>query len=84
VRFFLRLYEDFERTARAKSWHRTNETSRRLEKVPGIGPLMVSALAATVGDAKNFDNGRQLSAWLGLVPRQHSSGGKQNLLGMRI
>jgi transposase len=67
---------------RIKSWHRSNETSRRLEKVPGIGPLTASALAATVGDAKNFDSGRQLAAWLGLVPRQHSSGGKQNLLGM--
>ena len=65
-----------------KSWHRSNETSRRLEEVPGIGVLTASALAATVGDAKNFDNGRQLAAWLGLVPRQHSSGGKQNLLGM--
>lgn len=68
--------------ARIKTWHRSNETSRRLEKVPGIGPLTASAFAATVGDAKNFDSGRQLAAWLGLVPRQHSSGGKQNLLGM--
>jgi transposase len=65
-----------------KAWHRANEASRRLEKVPGIGPLTASALIATVGDAKNFDNGRQFAAWLGLVPRQHSSGGKSNLLGM--
>ncbi|MDB5941836.1 MAG: family transposase [Ramlibacter sp.] len=65
-----------------KAWHKANEMSRRLEKVPGIGPLTASALAASVGDARNFDSGRQLAAWLGLVPRQHSSGGKQNLLGM--
>ena len=65
-----------------KAWHRTSDASRRLEKVPGIGPLTATAVVATVGDAKNFDNGRQLAAWLGLVPRQHSSGGKPTLLGM--
>lgn len=65
-----------------KAWHRSTEASRRLEKIPGIGPITASALVATVGDAKNFDNGRQLAAWLGLVPRQHSSGGKPTLLGM--
>lgn len=65
-----------------KVWHRSNEQSRRLEQVPGIGPLTASALAATVGDAKNFDNGRQMAAWLGLVPRQQSSGGKSKLLGI--
>jgi transposase len=48
----------------------------------GIGVLTATALAATVGNARNFENGRQMAAWLGLVPRQHSSGGKQNLLGM--
>ncbi|MCQ9186424.1 IS110 family transposase, partial [Streptomyces sp. IBSBF 2953] len=51
-------------------------------RVPGIGPLTASALVASIGDAKNFKNGRQLAAWLGLVPRQHSSGGKSTLLGM--
>lgn len=65
-----------------KAWHRANEASQRLEKVPGIGPLTASALVASVGDAKNFDNGRQFAAWLGVVPRQHSSGGKPTLLGM--
>jgi len=50
--------------------------------VPGIGPLTASALVASIGDAKNFDNGRQFAAWLGVVPRQHSSGGKPTLLGM--
>ena len=53
-----------------------------LEKVPGIGPLTATALVASVGDAKNFDNARQFAVRLGLVPRQHSSGGKPTLLGM--
>lgn len=65
-----------------KVWHRANENSRQLERMPGIGPLTASALVASVGDAKNFENGRQLAAWLGLVPRQHSSGGRPTLLGM--
>lgn len=68
--------------AQIKAWHRNSEASQRLEQVPGIGPLTATAMVATIGDAKNFDNGRQLAAWLGLVPRQHSSGGKKNLLGM--
>lgn len=63
-------------------WHRDNELSRRLAAVPGIGPITASALVATVGDAKNFSNGRQLAAWLGLVPKQDSSGGKTMLLGI--
>jgi transposase len=71
-----------ELEAQIKAWHRESELSRKLEKVPGIGPITASALVATVGDAKNFDNGRQLSAWMGLVPKQSSSGGKTNLLGM--
>lgn len=65
-----------------QAWHRNSELSSRLAQVPGIGPITASALIASVGDAKNFDDGRQLAAWLGLVPRQHSSGGKSNLLGM--
>ena len=63
-------------------WHKENVASRKLAQIPGIGPLTASALVASIGDAKNFDNGRQLAAWLGLVPRQHSSGGKSNLLGI--
>ena len=63
-------------------WHRQNELSRKLEVVPGIGPITASALVATVGDAKNFHNGRQMAAWLGLVPKQESSGGKTVLLGI--
>jgi transposase len=68
--------------AQIKAWHREDAGSRRLEAVPGIGPLTASALMASIGDARSFKNGRQLSAWLGLVPRQHSSGGKPTLLGI--
>lgn len=63
-------------------WHRENIASRKLAQIPGIGPLTASALVASIGDVKSFDNGRQLAAWLGLVPRQHSTGGKSNLLGI--
>ena len=65
-----------------QSWHRENEASKKLAQIPGIGPITASALVASIGDAKSFENGRQLAAWLGLVPRQHSSGGKQVLLGI--
>jgi transposase len=64
------------------AWHRTNEDSQKLEKIPGIGSLTASALVASIGDAKSFSNGRELAAWLGLVPRQHSSGGKVLLQGI--
>ncbi len=62
--------------------HRRNEASRKLAEIPGIGPITASALVASVGDAKNFGNGRQMAAWLGLVPRQDSTGGKPRLLGI--
>jgi transposase len=68
--------------AQIKGWHRENAASRKLERIPGIGPLTASALVATMGQAKSFANGRQLAAWLGLVPRQRSSGGKPTLLGI--
>lgn len=68
--------------AKIKAWHRENELSCKLEQIPGIGPVTASALVATIGDAKSFDNGRQLAAWMGLVPRQHSTGGKTRLLGI--
>jgi transposase len=71
-----------ELEAQIQAWHRGSDLSTRLAQVPGIGPITASALVASVGDAKNFENGRQMAAWLGLVPRQHSSGGKSNLLGM--
>jgi transposase len=68
--------------AQIKAWHREDAASQRLEGIPGIGPLTASALVASIGDARNFKNGRQLSAWLGLVPEQQSSGGKPLLLGI--
>jgi transposase len=63
-------------------WHREHDASRKLAQIPGIGPITASALVASIGDAKSFKNGRQLAAWLGLVPRQHSTGGKSTLLGI--
>jgi transposase len=63
-------------------WHQETAASRKLAEIPGIGPLTASALVASIGDATSFENGRQLAAWLGLVPRQHSSGGRQTLLGI--
>jgi len=65
-----------------KAWHRESAASCKLEKIPGIGPITASALVASIGNAKNFDHGRQLAAWLGLVPKQHSTGGKSKLLGI--
>jgi len=75
-----RQVQEFE--TQIKAWHRSSELSQRLEKIPGIGPLGASALVASIADARSFENGRQLSAWLGLVPRQSSSGGRPTLLGM--
>lgn len=71
-----------ELEAAIQSWHRQNTASQKLARVPGIGPLTASAMAASIGDARNFKNGRQLAAWLGIVPRQHSTGGKPTLLGI--
>jgi len=61
---------------------RSSELGRRLQDIPGVGPLVASALMATVPDPHVFKNGRGLSAWLGLVPRQNSSGGKERLGGI--
>ena len=60
----------------------TNDIVRRLRTIPGVGPMTATALVAAVGDAKVFRNGRQMAAWLGLVPRQYSSGGTPRLLGI--
>ena len=60
-------------------WYRSNETSKRLHYIPGVGPLLATALAASVADPKVFRSGRNFSAWIGLVPKQHSSGGKDRL-----
>jgi len=71
-----------ELEAKIQLWHRENTASRKLAEIPGLGPITASAIVATVGDAREFNNGRQLAAWMGLVPKQHSSGGKQTLLGI--
>jgi transposase len=65
-----------------QTWHRNSDLSTKIAQVPGIGPISASALIASIGDAKNFDSGRQLAAWLGLVPKQHSTGGKSKLLSI--
>jgi transposase len=68
--------------AEIQLWHRHNAASQKLAVIPGLGPLTATAMAASIGDARNFKNGRQLAAWLGIVPRQHSTGGKPTLLGI--
>jgi transposase len=64
---------------RIHAWHRSCEESRRLEEIPGVGPIVATALVAEIGDWNAFSSGRSLSAWIGLVPRQHSTGGKERL-----
>jgi transposase len=76
----LRLKEqilEFDRMILA--WHRSNQTSRRLHYIPGVGPMLATALVASVADPRTFRSGRNFSAWIGLVPKQHSSGGKERL-----
>jgi transposase len=67
---------------RIHAWHRSCEESRRLEGIPGVGPIVATALIAEVGDWKAFSSGRNLAAWIGLVPKQHSTGGKDRLGGI--
>jgi transposase len=62
--------------------HRANDMSCRLETVPGIGVIGATAIASTVTDPNNFKSGRDFAAWIGLVPRQHSTGGKERLGGI--
>jgi transposase len=62
--------------------HRTSDASRRLETIPGIGVLGATAIAATVVDPVAFKSGRKFAAWVGLVPRQNSTGGKERLGGI--
>lgn len=69
-------------TGRIEQQVRQDPAGQRLLQVPGIGPLTASALIASVGDARQFRSGRHMAAFLGLVPRQHASGGKQRLLGI--
>jgi len=61
------------------AWHRSSEASRRLDDIPGVGPALATALVASIADPKAFRSGRDFSAWIGLVPKQNSSGGKDRL-----
>jgi transposase len=80
ARQFLCLQEEIRNLeGRIHAWHRSNEMSLRLETIPGIGPITASALVASIGDVAVFKNGRELAAWIGLVPKQNSSGGKDRL-----
>lgn len=84
------LYADFQRLdkqiasydEKIKALFNSNEACKRLEKIPGIGMLAATILASTLGNGSAFKNGRHFAAFLGLVPRQHSSGGKERLLGI--
>ena len=61
------------------AWHRSCEASRRLDEIPGVGPALATALVASIADPRTFRSGRDFSAWIGLVPKQSSSGGKPRL-----
>jgi len=61
------------------AWRRSNEASKRLDEIPGVGPALATALVASIADPKAFRSGRDFSAWIGLVPKQNSSGGKERL-----
>jgi len=87
---FLDLYNDFvaldkrvsEYDKKLHALFEQSEACKRIEKIPGIGEVTATAIVSAISDAKLFKNGRELSAWLGLVPRQNSSGNKQKLLGI--
>ncbi|WP_426612888.1 IS110 family transposase [Bradyrhizobium sp. McL0616] len=68
---------EFDR--RIIAWHRSSATSKRLDAIPGVGPALATALVASIADPKAFRSGRDFSAWVGLVPKQHSGGGKDKL-----
>jgi transposase len=68
---------EFDR--RIIAWHRSSATSKRLDAIPGVGPALATALVASVADPRAFRSGRDFSAWIGLVPKQNSSGGKDKL-----
>ena len=80
ARQFMSLHQEIAiAERRIHAWHRSNQASRRLETIPGIGPITATALAATITDPAVFKSGRELAAWIGLVPRQNSTGGKERL-----
>ena len=65
-----------------QAWHRSSELSRRLEEIPGVGPIVATALVGTITDPHAFASGRHMAAWIGLVPQQNSTGGKDRLGGI--
>jgi len=71
---------EFDRLIMA--WHRSNQVSKRLDELPGVGPALATALVGSIADPKAFRSGRDFSAWIGLVPKQHSSGGREKLGGI--
>jgi transposase len=87
---FGQLYEEFGAlekrlayyTAKLEAISAAHPVCQRLETIPGMGPLTSTAMVAAVSDVTHFQNGRQFAAWIGLVPRQHSTGGKPRLLGI--
>lgn len=87
---FMELYDDFivldkrisEYDKKVDSLYEQSEACKRIGKIPGIGRITATAIVSAISDAKLFKSGRELSAWLGLVPRQSSSGNKQRLLGI--
>lgn len=89
-RLFSSLYEELTELdekikamdEQVKAIYRASEPCQRVAAVEGIGPLTATALIAAMSDGKSFKNGRQFAAWLGLVPRQHSTGGKTRLFGI--
>lgn len=73
----VKLYED-----KLQALYRASAACQKLGSIPGVGPITATAMVASLGDAQAFENARQVSAWLGIVPRQDSSGGKPRLLGI--
>lgn len=71
-----------EADSRIKQLMTSSELCQRIGQIPGVGPLTATAVVAAIGDARQFKNGRHLAAWLGVVPRQHSSGGRSRLGGI--
>jgi transposase len=71
-----------ELTEEIQTIARENDRCRRLQSIPGVGPLVATALVSAVGNADTFRSSRDLAAWVGLVPRQHTTGGKPKLLGL--
>jgi transposase len=88
---FWHLYEEFLAVEKRLAYDdeklaaigQAHPECQRLQTIPGIGPVTATALIAAIGDATQFKNGRQLAAWLGLVPREHSTGGTPRVLGIR-